>query len=155
MLLAPQHAGPIRIPAVGIVGRPGVFDRLPDVGPIAAQPCIVARIPPLAIGLDRRAEMAVGARADDVEAGAERQALAEGEAAVRQLVVGELGLAQRPLQRRKQPGKRLLVVPDMRATAFARALADMLALPAPKLAAFETDDGRAAQHRRACRIPRR
>ena len=91
--------------------------------------------------------MPVGAGADDVEAGAERQLLAEGQAAVRQLVVGEFGLAQRPLERREEMAQRLLVVPDMGAAAFAGALADVLALPAPELAAFEADDGRGAQQR--------
>ena len=91
--------------------------------------------------------MPVGARADDVEAGTEREALPERQAAVRQLIVAELGFTQCTLQRRKQVRKRLLVVPDMGATALARALADVLSLPAPDLAAFETDDRRAAQHR--------
>ena len=85
------------------------------------------------------AEMAVGAGADDVEAGAERQLLPEGQAAVGQLVVGELGLAQRALERREEVGQRLLVVPDMGAGAFAGAVLGVLALPGPELAAFEAD----------------
>jgi len=146
VLLPPEHAGLLGVPAVRIFRRPGVFDRPLDHRPIAAQPCIVARIAPFAIGFDRGAEMSVGARTDDVEAGAERQALTEGETAARQQVIGELRLAQRPLQRRKKPSQRLLIVPHMRAAPFAGALADMLALPPPKLAALQADHGRAAQN---------
>ena len=61
----------------------------------------------------------------------ERQALAKGQPAIRQLVVGKLRLAQRSFKRRKEPRERLLVVPYMGATALARSLADMLTLPAP------------------------
>ena len=151
VLTAPEHAGLVRVPSVRIIRRPGVFHRALDVRPIPSQPGIVAEILPFAIGFDDRAEMAVGAGADDVEAGAERQALAEGQAAVRQLVVGEFGLAQRPLQSRKKISQRLLIVPDMRAAPFARAFADMLAFPAPDLAALQPDDGRGAEDRQACR----
>ena len=93
------------------------------------------------------AEMAVGAGADDVEAGAERQLLAEGEPAGRQLVVGEFGLAQRALQRREEVRQRLLVVPDMGAGAFAGAVLRVLALPGPDLAALEADHRGGAQQR--------
>jgi hypothetical protein len=73
--------------------------------------------------------MSVGTGADDVETGAKRQALAEGEAAVRQLVIRKFRLAQRPLQRRKKPSERLLIVSHMGAAAFAGTLAGMLTLP--------------------------
>src|SRR5260370_33757165 len=131
VLASPEYAGPLRVPTVAIVRRPGIFHRALDVGPIAAQPGIVAHVLPFAIGLDDGAELPVGAGADDVEARAERQALAKGEAAVRQLVVAELGLAQAALQHWEEVRQRLLIVPDMPAPAFARAFADMLALPAP------------------------
>src|SRR5262245_17401153 len=91
--------------------------------------------------------MPVGAWADDVEAGTERQLLAEGESAGRQLVVGEFGLAQRPLERREEMRQRLLVVPDMRAAALAGAVLRVLALPRPDLAAIEADHGRGPQQR--------
>src|SRR6516164_4524573 len=89
--------------------------------------------------------MPVGAGPDHVEARAERETLAKREAAVRQLVVREFRLPQRSFERGEEPGERLLVVPDMRAAAFAGALANMLSFPAPEFPALQTNDGRAAQ----------
>ena len=66
---------------------------------------------------------------------------------VGQLVVGELGLAQRALQRREEMRQRLLVVPDVGAGALAGAVLRVLALPGPELAALEADHGRGAQER--------
>src|SRR4051812_19379170 len=91
--------------------------------------------------------MAIGTGADDIEAGAERQLLAEGQPARGKLVELELGLAQRPLQRREQMRQRLLVIPHMGAGSFAGAVLGMLALPAPQLPAFEADDSGRAQQR--------
>ena len=154
MLAAGQHAGLLRIPAVRIVLAPGIFDGAPDLWPVALQPFGIARQLPVAISLDHGAEMPVGAWADDVEAGAERQLLAKRKAAGRQHVVGEFGLAQRALQRREQMRQRLLVVPDMGAGALARAVLRVLALPRPDLAALQPDHGCGAQQRqgRARRI---
>lgn len=89
--------------------------------------------------------MAVGAGADDVEAVAERQLLPEGQAAGGQHVVGEFGLAQRALDRGEEVGEGLLVVPHVRAGAFARAVIGVLAFPGPELAVFEPDDGGCAE----------
>src|SRR5260370_26689789 len=98
VLASPEYAGPLRVPTVAIVRRPGIFHRALDVVPIAAQPGIVPHVLPFAIGLDDGAELPLGAGPADVEARAERQALTKGEPAVRHLVVAELGRAQPALQ---------------------------------------------------------
>ena len=132
MLTAPEHAGPVRVPFVRVIRRPGVLDSAPDIRPIPIQPRVVAEVFPLPICFDDRAEVSVGTWTDDVEAGTERKPLAEGQAAARQLIIGELRFAERSLKRREKIGERLLIVPDVGATPLARAFAGCAGPPIPR-----------------------
>ena len=151
MLASPEHAGLVRIPAIRIVGRPGIGDRTPDVGPITPEPCVVAGVAPLAIGLDGRAEMTVGAGADDVEARPQRQALAKGEAAIRQLVVGELRLAQ-AFSRARERARRAPADSSKHGCSFLRRSPRRCAgLPSPKARRPRGEGRSRCAERRACR----
>ena len=145
VLTAPEHAGFVRIPFVRVIRRPGVLDRAFYVRPISIQPRVVAEVFPLAIGFDDRTEVSVGTWTDDVEAGTERKPLAEGQAAARQLIIGELCFAERPLKSREKIGERLLIIPDVGAAPLAGTFVDVLALPSPDLTALQPDEGRGAE----------
>src|ERR1700738_1538878 len=124
MLTAPQHAGLVRVPFVRVFRRPRVLYGAPDVRPISTQPRVVPEVFPLAICFDNRTEVSVCTWTDNVEAGTERAPVSEGQAAIRQLIIGELRFAERSLKCRKEIGERLLIVPDMGATPLARAFVD-------------------------------
>src|ERR1700722_6572914 len=145
VLTAPEYARPGRIPFVRVVRRPGVFHRFPNVRPILAQPGNVSKVLPLPIGFDDGAEMAIRTGTDDVEAGAERKSLAKGQATVWQLIVGELGFPERPLQSWKKISQCLLIIPDVGTTPLARTFAGMLTFPPPDFAPFQTNKGRGAE----------
>src|SRR5271165_3822388 len=119
MLTAPEDAGLVRVPLIGVIRRPGVLDSAPDVRPVTFQPSVVAEAFPLTICFDDRAEVSVGTWTDDIEAGTKRKPLAEGQAAARQLIIGELSFAERSLKSREKAGERLLIVPDVGATPLA------------------------------------
>ena len=94
VLAAPQYAGPIGVPAIGIVRMPRELDRSLDRRPERSQPGIVSRGLPVTVGLHDVAELAVGAGAHVEAADAEREGDPERHAAgVRVLVVREVGRA--------------------------------------------------------------
>src|SRR6185312_16706522 len=109
-----------------------------DVGPEPFEPGGIPAQLPVAIGLQYIAELAIDARPKARNAGAERQVEPERHAAgFRQLVVAEIHFPHRPLEIGKEEGHDLLVIPDMRATAFAGAGIRMAAFPAVERAVLE------------------
>ena len=151
VLAAFQDAVAVGVPAVLVAFRPRELDRFLHRGPVAPQPVAVAADLPVAVGLDHAAELPVRAGAEGGALRAERQAQAEPHAAVRALVVGEVEVAHRALQLRKQKRQRVGVVPDVGAGALAAALFRAQPLEAVERAVGEAQAGGRLQHRQVGR----
>ena len=134
------------VPSVFILLRPCKFQRLFDLRPPFLQPFVVAHDLPLAVGFDDAAHLAVHAGHKAGTLSAQRQLKAESHAAVVALIIGEVQLAHRPLQPRKEEWQRESVVPDVRAAALAAAGVHTAALPAVEFAVRQAQTGRALEH---------
>ena len=136
-----DHAGFIGIPAVGVGGRPGIFERLFDARPPGAQPLLVAAELPLAVEFDHAAHQAVHAGAERAARPSQRQAQAEHHAAVVVLIVAVVQLAHTALQRGEEEWQREGVVPDVGAAALAGAGVHIAALKGVELAVLQPHTG--------------
>ncbi len=128
-----------------VPGRHAVVEAHAHARPQGAQPTGVPADAPLAVDLHDPAELAVGGRLHLVHGDADGQRRAEGLVAGRVLGDVELGLAQSALQRGKQVGDGLRVVPDVRAGAVAAAGRVGAALPGPEAAVLLAQDRRRLQ----------
>ena len=147
VLSTPEHAGPVRIPAVGVVGAPGVLDGAPHVRPQVAQPVRVARQAPVAVQLHDIAELAIRTWPFRRVRRAQWQAEPKTHPAGVVLVVAIVHLAHRALQAGEEERQCLGVVPDVRTAAFAGAGRRVAALPAIERAVLETQRRRRLERR--------
>lgn len=146
MLAAFQHAVAIGIPAIRVIGIPGVLHRLFHPGPKVFQPLRIAAKLPFAIGLENIAIL-------PVHTGAERRILApqgnlraEAQAARLIQIIGKVALAQAALQTREQKRHGIGVIPHVRAAALARSLGAVQPFPAVERAVWQADAGGRFQH---------
>jgi len=98
VLTAGEDAGLVGVPAVNVIGAPGVFEGLFHAGPDGAQPFVIAADLPVAIGLHYAAELAVAAGAEGRGVGAEGELDAEGHGTVFEEVVAVVGGAHGALE---------------------------------------------------------
>ena len=147
MLAAGQHAGLFRVPPVRVFRAPSVFQRPSGLREPAAQPAGVAGNLPLPVHLDHAAHLPVDAGAEAGGLAPQRQLQPEAEPAVRLEVPGVVQFPHRPLQRRKQEGQRVGVVPDVGAASLAAAVQTGGSFESVEFAVLQPQAGRALQHR--------